>query len=43
MLLDPAHAGFEFADQDSVADDGGVVLDDGAAQPHDLLAQFLAV
>jgi len=43
MLLDPARPGFELADQDAVADDGGVVLDDGATQPDDLLAQFLAV
>ena len=42
VLLDAAHARFELADQDAVAEDGGVIFDDRAAQAHDLLAQLLA-
>ena len=42
MLFDPAHASFEFANQDSVAYDRRMVLHNGAAQPNDLFAQFLA-
>ena len=42
MLLDPAHARFEFADQDPVADDDRMIFDDGAAQAGDLVAELLA-
>ena len=42
MLLDPAHARLEFADQNAVADDRGMVLDHRAAEAHYLFAEFLA-
>ena len=41
MLLDAPEPFFEVADNEAVADDGGVILDDRAAQPGDLLASFL--
>ena len=42
MLLDAAHAGFEFADEDAVADDRGMVFDHRAAESDDLFAELLA-
>lgn len=42
MLLDPAQSGVNIADQYGVADGRAVVVDNGAAQADDLLAQFLA-
>jgi hypothetical protein len=42
VLLDPAHARLELADQNAMADDRGMVFDYRAAQPDDLLAQLLA-
>ena len=42
VLLDAAEAGLELADEDAVADDRGMILDHGAAEPDDLLAELLA-
>ena len=41
MQLDPAHARVEVADEHAMADDRGVIVDHGAAQADDLVAQLL--
>jgi hypothetical protein len=41
MLLDPADARLEVADQDPVPDDRGVVVDHRAAQSNNLFAELL--
>ena len=41
MLLQPANAVLQLADQQPAPDDGGVVFDQGAANADDLLAGFL--
>ncbi len=41
MLLHPANARFEFADEHAMADDDRVIFDDGAAKPDDLFARGL--
>ncbi len=43
MLFEPANAALEIANEDAVADDRRVILDDGAAQPDDLLAGLLVL
>ncbi len=42
VLLDTAQPRLELADDDATPDDGGVVFDERAAQPDDLLAEVLA-
>ena len=41
MLLDPAHARLELADDHVMPDDGGVVVDHRAAQSDNLFAELL--
>ena len=42
MLLDPAHARFEIADEHAVTDDRGVKSTTARLKPDDLVGQFLA-
>src|SRR5271165_4998747 len=42
MLFDPTKARLELADQDSVADNGGMIFDHRAPEAHDLVAELLA-
>jgi hypothetical protein len=42
MLLDAPHARLKLADQNAVADDGGMVFDHRATQSDDLFAELLA-
>jgi hypothetical protein len=41
MLFDPAQAGLELADQDSVADDDRMIFDHRAPEADNLIAEFL--
>src|SRR5271165_4055788 len=40
ILLDATHALHELADQDAMADGGGMIFDAGAGQPDDLVGQI---
>lgn len=41
MLLDTSQPSLDFADEDVVADDGRVVIDDRLPQPGELIARLL--
>jgi hypothetical protein len=42
MLLNAPEACFQFRDDDTMADDGGMVFDDGAAQANDLIRKVFS-